>query len=520
MVKPKRKKIKKRPPRLFQDKKGRIYVIINKKKIEIKTKSKSDDYTKRELLDIILKQKRVKRRRRKPKTETKTNSFNELENSNRNQKTKLADAVVLGKAISQALVPLKDVNQETRDKLKIKMLEQKAKEAKTTALVPITPKLPSPIKLPPFSLTRSEKKGRVVKRVFKGRTIFLKPDDAKDFDMMIQERKEEKKQIEEAKKLEKINKTLIAEQEKKLLQNAENDMKRAEINRLAKFFNINLKQSNKNKLNELRVILTEDEYIDFIMSNGENIPSQKRISELTSAEEFGTPPKGTVMHLLEPFTTTGKTREGKTDEYTDDLSPIRQLDFLSEANQFLDDTLEEIKKEKDEKEEQEEQEASGKRKGGLFTSQIDKIMKPWRKKGYIGTYAIDQIKNLDPGRHKKFGFVMNLDKSSKPGSHWVAVFVDTKHDMSVEYYDSFGEEPPKEFLKNIKILIDRLGINVYLKMKINRIVQQHANSKNCGWFALRFLMHRFDGKDWKFCSGYKDLDEKAINKFKKKFDFI
>ena len=89
----KKRKVKSRPPRLFLDKKGRMYIIINKKKIEIKPKSKSDDYSKRELLDIILKQKRVKRRRRKSKpkskmTKSEREKFEELEKMNRIQRVK------------------------------------------------------------------------------------------------------------------------------------------------------------------------------------------------------------------------------------------------------------------------------------------------------------------------------------------------------------------------------------------------------------------------------------------------
>ena len=39
-------------------------------------------------------------------------------------------------------------------------------------------------------------------------------------------------------------------------------------------------------------------------------------------------------------------------------------------------------------------------------------------------------------------YVFNLDPSYKPGSHWVAVYIDRKG--RPEYFDSFGRPPPRK----------------------------------------------------------------------------
>jgi hypothetical protein len=157
---------------------------------------------------------------------------------------------------------------------------------------------------------------------------------------------------------------------------------------------------------------------------------------------------------------------------------------------------------------------------GLSTTEIGNMMDG--VKGFIGVYPANFLKMLPKNLPKKFGFVMNLDKANKSGSHWVAVWVDTEQDLSVEYYDSFAREPSKDFLKQIKKLIDRLNINVYLKFKINRIQEQKTSTANCGWFAMKFIIDRKNGIPFKESTNYNDSTkgEKDIEEFKNKFSYI
>lgn len=162
---------------------------------------------------------------------------------------------------------------------------------------------------------------------------------------------------------------------------------------------------------------------------------------------------------------------------------------------------------------------------GLYNTQIQKIMKPFEKYGFKGVVALDQIDILIPKIKKgeRMSFIMNLDKSNEPGSHWVAVYIDPEE--SLEYYDSFGENPPESFSKDILYLINQLKPAVYLKFKVNKIQDQSSSSKNCGFFAMKFLIDRYKGVPFKECTGFNNAKkgEKDIEHFKKqyeKFEYI
>jgi hypothetical protein len=168
-----------------------------------------------------------------------------------------------------------------------------------------------------------------------------------------------------------------------------------------------------------------------------------------------------------------------------------------------------------------DQEASGiKKRGGLLSTEIEKIMRPHRK--FIGVFASNELTKI-PKNRKSFGFIMNTKpRHITTGGHWVAVYIDVEKDMSIEYYDSFSDSPSKQFLKDIKNVIDRLKPSVYLKFKVNKIKEQNVKTQNCGWFAMRFLINRFKGIPFKDITGYSDTvrGEKNIKKLKSTFGYI
>ena len=45
----------------------------------------------------------------------------------------------------------------------------------------------------------------------------------------------------------------------------------------------------------------------------------------------------------------------------------------------------------------------------------------------------------------KLGIIYNLDKHNEPGSHWTAIYIDILKN-SINYYDSYGERPPKNHI--------------------------------------------------------------------------
>jgi Ulp1 family protease len=148
-------------------------------------------------------------------------------------------------------------------------------------------------------------------------------------------------------------------------------------------------------------------------------------------------------------------------------------------------------------------------------------MKGYEPKGFKGVFSSDQLPELTKQVSPKddiVAVILNTDPSHKKGKHWVSLFIDTKNDKSVEYYDSFGEDPPKLIEKDLKKLIEKLDPSTYLKYKINRIVHQRTDSDTCGYHAMMFLVSRMEGKPFKECSGYSDVmrGEKRAKQFANK----
>src|SRR5690606_606315 len=139
---------------------------------------------------------------------------------------------------------------------------------------------------------------------------------------------------------------------------------------------------------------------------------------------------------------------------------------------------------------------SGSTGRGLNTGQLNWLMRPYVNKGYLGAIPSDQVKNLEP-RNGDNTFIMNLDTSDGPGSHWVAVFVSPKKDRTVEYYDSYAKGPSKQFMKDIKTFVEKMSPETYLKFKVNKIKHQSRSSKRCGYHSCLFLMDRYKGIDFK-----------------------
>ena len=186
-------------------------------------------------------------------------------------------------------------------------------------------------------------------------------------------------------------------------------------------------------------------------------------------------------------------------------------------------------------EQQKQQLGKGKRRhggkigdsSGLWSDEINKIMDKYKSKGFKGVYSIDELNKIPVNENdKEISFIMNTTPSNDNRSgHWIAVFIN--HD-NVEYYDSFGDEPDKQFKKNIKQLLYKISPNKLLQFKINNIKRQNGNSNNCGYFAMKFLQDRYAGKHFKIATGFNIFEdshrgEKEIKAFKKKlipFNYI
>lgn len=107
----------------------------------------------------------------------------------------------------------------------------------------------------------------------------------------------------------------------------------------------------------------------------------------------------------------------------------------------------------------------------------------------VGVFPADKI----PEQWKRpCALVVNTDESTKPGAHWVAMYVDTEG--RGYYFDSYGLPPA------VPQHIDRLRRNsVSYEWSIPQL--QSIDSSVCGQFCIAFLFYMSHGYNLhRFCS--------------------
>jgi hypothetical protein len=162
-----------------------------------------------------------------------------------------------------------------------------------------------------------------------------------------------------------------------------------------------------------------------------------------------------------------------------------------------------------------EQVGTGNKLPALWNDQIDDYFSRSKYPNYGGTIAADQIKDLP--KKLPIGFIMNLDDSSEPGSHWVAVYISGD---SVEYFDPLGQPPSDSFKKDIKKYLEGMKIPILMKFKINNVKWQSDTSNHCGWFCIQWLDNRFNNIPFVNATKFTNLAVEGEKKLKKEFDYI
>jgi hypothetical protein len=122
----------------------------------------------------------------------------------------------------------------------------------------------------------------------------------------------------------------------------------------------------------------------------------------------------------------------------------------------------------------------------------------------------------------KYGLVYNTvpsNKDTKYDGHWRAIFIDLDNDKSIDHYDSYGMEAEPDIQAQVATLLKSFDLPYYLKWKDNKIVNQRANSSNCGWFSIQFLLDRFDGKPFIDATGYSNV-KKSERDLKQRFGYL
>lgn len=157
--------------------------------------------------------------------------------------------------------------------------------------------------------------------------------------------------------------------------------------------------------------------------------------------------------------------------------------------------------------------------GALFNTQIEEMMQG--KGDFLGVYSVDQFKKVPKQKDEwKFSIIANTMPSTTLMGHWVAIKVGEAGDgkPTVEYYDPLAEPPKPDMMRAIRRLVKRMGVPTPLQFKVNKIQDQSTTSANCGWFAMKFLTDRYEGKPFREASSFNAVvGEKNIKEYKKHY---
>lgn len=113
--------------------------------------------------------------------------------------------------------------------------------------------------------------------------------------------------------------------------------------------------------------------------------------------------------------------------------------------------------------------------------QIEHILKSHYATGpnFRGCFAADQLNSIMLNAKFPISLVVNTDISTKPGEHWVAVFIYSAN--SVEYFDSLAEAP-NEHIENF--------LSKFLRVIKNEKILQNPFTDVCGHFCIYFIVKR------------------------------
>lgn len=121
----------------------------------------------------------------------------------------------------------------------------------------------------------------------------------------------------------------------------------------------------------------------------------------------------------------------------------------------------------------------------MNSNQIEQILcKHYLTRQYFrGCFAADQISEMQTSKIQyPYTFIVNTDVSSKPGEHWVAVYVCSE--TLVEYFDSLAE-PPNTYIGQFLAKFETIVKNDY--------VLQNPFTNVCGQFCIYFVTKRCSG---------------------------
>jgi hypothetical protein len=122
----------------------------------------------------------------------------------------------------------------------------------------------------------------------------------------------------------------------------------------------------------------------------------------------------------------------------------------------------------------------------LRANVIDKTLKSntFTSRIYCGTFPCDKLKHFKLPFSRPCGLIVNFDRSTEPGSHWIALFFDK--DKNVDYFDTYAR--PIKTNKEINRFIQLNG-NERVRFLTGASIQDD-NSSVCGHYTILFLLCR------------------------------
>ena len=145
---------------------------------------------------------------------------------------------------------------------------------------------------------------------------------------------------------------------------------------------------------------------------------------------------------------------------------------------------------------------------GLRNDYLEETSKFLLKHRFLGVFPYDLFPINVKMSKKPVSFIINLDKSSDPGSHFVCIYIDKE---KLEYMDSYGMEP---FLPRIKNFVRTQAKKK--KYIFNEKMIQKLDSRFCGYYCLGFLLSKdLKMSMKKFISNFPDVlhNDKKIERF-------
>lgn len=163
----------------------------------------------------------------------------------------------------------------------------------------------------------------------------------------------------------------------------------------------------------------------------------------------------------------------------------------------------------------------------LSTSDINKVMYQYEKKynnfkffgavpydfgklPFLDIYNINFNKLLE-AKKNKIGLVINLDKHTEKGSHWVGLYSDLDKNQ-IYFFDSFAKPPGNEIKKLVTKILEFMYNKKFNKKLTSRIIdtkhkslgefdvsynkkRHQFKSSECGVYSMNFILRLLNDKE-------------------------